>query len=180
MNIKSTKTINEAIELFISRRSIRSYQEREVSEEQIRAMLDAAMCAPSAVATDPWRFVVLRTPEQKAAVASGLPHGKMLANASVGFAVCGEIASAHTQHISYLIQDCSAAIENLLLAAHAMGLGAVWLGVHPREDRIAHVSKTLNLPEGIIPISCIAVGYPAEKKPARSRYNKQYIHWEHW
>lgn len=164
----------------LGRRSIRVYEDRAVPEPLIRALLEAAMAAPSAVARDPWRFIVLRSQELRAAVAAGLPNGKMLASAGVGFVICGELAAAHDQQLSYLLQDCSAAIENLLLAAHALGLGAVWLGVHPRVDRIVHVRQLLGIPESILPISCVAVGFPAESKPARTRYRESSVHQDRW
>lgn len=179
MNV-STASIESALAPILGRRSIRAYEDKEVPAELVDALLRAAMAAPSAVARDPWRFVVLRSKAVRADIASGLPNGGMLASAGVGFAVCGELEAAHDRQLSYLLQDCSAAIENLLLAAHALGLGAVWLGVHPREARIAHVRRALALPESVLPISCIAVGFPAERKPARTRYSGAWVHYDKW
>ncbi len=169
-----------AILPILGRRSIRQYQQREIPDELVRTMLEAAMAAPSAVARDPWRFVIVRSRETLSKLASGLPNGGMLASAGVGIAVLGDPAAAHAGELSYLLQDCSAAIENLLLAAHLLGLGAVWLGVHPRPDRIEHVRRVLGVPETILPVSCIAVGYPAEQKPARTRYLEEWVHHEKW
>jgi nitroreductase len=176
----STTNIESALSPILGRRSVRRYEEREVPDELVDALLRAAMAAPSAVARDPWRFIVLRSQAVRAQIASGLPNGGMLASAGVGFAVCGELAAAHDQQLSYLLQDCSAAIENLLLSAHALGLGAVWLGVHPREARISHVRRVLAIPEFVLPISCIAVGFPAEQKRARTRYNAAWVHYDRW
>lgn len=175
-----TPSIDEALAPFLARRSIRSYEPREVPAEYVRALLQAAMAAPSAVARDPWRFVVLRSAQVRAKVAAGLSNGGMLASSGLGFAVCGDLNAAHDKQLSYLIQDCAAAIENLLLAATGLGLGAVWLGVHPREDRVAHVREVLGIPEGVLPISCIAVGFPSETKPPRTRYNDAVVHYDHW
>ena len=97
------------------------------------------MAAPSAVAKDPWEFIVVRHRDMLNRLVSGLPNGQMLADAALGIVVCGNLQRAHDCQLSYLLQDCSAAIENMLLAAQALGLGACWLGVHPRDDRIAHV-----------------------------------------
>ena len=113
-------------------------------------------------------------------IAAGLPNGGMLASASLGIVVCGDLRRAHDGQLSYLLQDCSAAIENLLLAASALGLGACWLGVHPREDRIAHLRSLLHIPPSIIPVSAIALGWPAETKPPRTRYREQAVHHETW
>ncbi len=138
------------------------------------------MAAPSAMAQDPWRFLVLRERDSLAALADILPHGKMLSGAALGIVVCGEIAAAHRQELSYLLQDCIAATENLLLAAHLLGLGAVWLGVHPNEDRIAGIRQRFGIPEGILPITAVSIGHPAEHPEPRTRYNPTHIHTERW
>jgi nitroreductase len=104
----------------------------------------------------------------------------MLARTAVGIAVCGDLGAAHAGELSYLLQDCSAAIENLLLAAHALGLGACWLGVHPRQSRIDALTKILRLPEGVLPVSCIAVGWPDEQQSPRTRFLPTYVHHESW
>ena len=117
------------------------------------------MAAPSAVAKDPWRFVVIRNRRTLSELTASLPNGQMLADAALGIAVCGDLQAAHDQQLSYLLQDCSAAIENLLLCAHILGLGACWLGVHPREQRIIALKRILSLSASFIPVACVAVGY---------------------
>ena len=171
---------NPQLSLLFGRRSIRAYQPTPVSEEVVSDLLAAAMAAPSACAKDPWRFVVVRDRARLEAMAAALPHGKMLTSAALGITVCGDLHAAHGSELSYLLQDCSAAIENLLLAAHALGLGACWLGVHPRQPRIAALSKLLQLPETIVPVSCIALGWPAETKPPRTRLDASHVHAETW
>ena len=104
----------------------------------------------------------------------------MLASAALGIAVCGDLQAAHDQQLSYLLQDCSAAIENLLLCAHILGLGACWLGVHPREQRMNSLKQILSLPASVIPVACIAIGCPAETKEPRTRFNRDYVHFESW
>ncbi len=151
-----------------------------VGDETVQALLEAAMAAPSAVAKDPWRFVVIRERRLLVEIAGMLPNGGMLAEAAVGIMVCGDLEAAHDRQLSYLLQDCSAAIENLLLAAHVVGLGACWLGVHPREDRIRNVSRILALPPSVIPVSGIAIGWPGETKEPRTRHNPVYVHRERW
>ena len=138
------------------------------------------MAAPSAAAKDPWRFVVLRNRQTLTDIAAALPNGQMLAGAALGIAVCGDLQAAHDQQLSYLLQDCSAAIENLLLCAHVLGLGACWLGVHPREQRVNALKQILSLPPSVIPVACIAIGYPAETKESRTRFNRDYVHFEKW
>ena len=143
----------DALNFIFGRRSIRVYGPGDVPEADLQLMLEAAMAAPSAVAKDPWRFVVVRSQQQRALLTKELPNGAMLADAPLGIVVCGDLEQAHDRQLSYLLQDCSAASENLLLAAHALGYGACWLGVHPRENRIRHVSKVLALPPPVIPVA---------------------------
>jgi nitroreductase len=175
-----TTIMSEPLTIIFGRRSIRQFAPGEVSEDKVRLLLEAAMAAPSAVGKDPWRFVVVRQPEKLKAMADVLPHGAMLASSAVGITVCGDLEVAHDGQISYLLQDCSAAIENILLAAHALDLGACWLGVHPREERMRDIKKLLNLPASVIPVSCIAVGHPGEFKESRSRYDPNHVHFEQW
>ena len=173
-------TPNDKIQFTLGRRSIRAFGPGAVSEDEVLQILQAAMAAPSAVAKDPWRFVVIRSPQMLAAIAEVLPNGRMLATAPLGIIVCGDNRMVHDGKISYLLQDCSAAIENLLLGAHALGLGACWLGVHPREERVMQFQELLGLPSPIIPIAAIAIGHPGETKEPRTRYNGDYVHWEKW
>jgi nitroreductase len=170
----------ERLGFIFGRRSIRVYKPGEVSEDVVQTLLEAAMAAPSAVAKDPWRFIVVRNRLTLGKIADALPNGAMLRDAELGIIVCGDIEAAHDRQLSYLLQDCSAAIENLLLAVHAVGLGACWLGVHPREDRVRKLSALLGLPSTVIPIAGIAIGWPAETKEARTRYNPDLVHYEKW
>jgi nitroreductase len=172
--------MNSKLDYVFSRRSIRLYQAEDVGEGLVHDLLEAAMAAPSAVAKDPWQFVVIRNRSMLAKIAHGLPNGKMLADAPVGFVVCGDLQRAHDGQLSYLLQDCSAAIENLLLAASTLGLGACWLGVHPREERVAHIRLLLHIPERVIPVAAIAIGWPAESHKPRTRYREDAVHREAW
>jgi nitroreductase len=170
----------DGIGAILGRRSIRVYRPGEVSDALVRTLLEAAMAAPSAVATDPWRFIVVRERSTLSRIAEALPNGKMINEAALGIVVCGDMEAAHDRQLSYLLQDCSAAIENLLVAAHVMGLGACWLGVHPREDRIRTLSSLLALPPSVLPICAVAIGWPGEIKEPRTRYNAALVHLERW
>ena len=172
--------VDDKLGFIFGRRSIRLYSSAPVSEAVVQKLLEAAMAAPSAVAKDPWRFVVIRNRPTLSEISAALPNGLMIADAALGIAVCGDLQSAHDQQLSYLLQDCSAAIENLLLCAHILGLGACWLGVHPREQRVNTLKQILSLPPSIIPVACIAIGYPAEEKAPRTRFNRDYVHFEKW
>jgi len=172
--------MNPKLAPIFARRSVRAFTDRPVGDDLVRDLLEAAMAAPSAVCHDPWRFVVVRERTRLYRLAEGLPFGKMLPQAALGLVVCGELQAANDAQLSYLLQDCSAATENILLAASMLGLGACWLGVHPREPRIRHLQEVLGLPEGIIPVSGVAIGWPAESPLPRTRYNESRVHRERW
>ena len=172
--------MNPKLDHLFARRSIRAYQPGDIDDTTVRDLLEAAMAAPSAVAKDPWSFVVIRDRATLVKLTEILPNGKMLADAPLGIVVSGDLRRAHDGQLSYLLQDCSAAIENLLLAAHALGLGACWLGIHPREERIEKIRPLLQIPQEILPISAIALGRPGETKSARTRYREDAVHCEVW
>ncbi len=168
------------LDLLFGRRSIRAYRPGSVEDAQLKLLLEAAMAAPSAVAKDPWRFVVVRDPQTIGRLAAVLSNGQMLVGAGLGIVVCGDLEAAHDRQLSYLLQDCAAAIENLLLAAHGLGLGACWLGIHPREKRIQTIREILGLPAQVIPVAGVAVGHAAEQKEPRTRYREEYVHHDRW
>ena len=172
--------MNPRLDPIFARRSVRKFKSLPVPANLIQDILEAAMAAPSANAKDPWEIIVVQDPATRAAVAAGLPYGRMLADAATGFVVCGDLRRANGQQLSYLLQDCSACIENLLLALSMLGLGGVWLGVHPREDRQEHLRRLLNLPDPIVPVGVVAAGYPAETPPPRTRFAAERVHRETW
>jgi nitroreductase len=171
---------SQTLELIFGRRSIRVFRPGDVPDTALRTLLEAAMAAPSAVAKDPWHFVVVRQRETLSRLAGVLSNGAMLEGAPLAIAVCGDIEVAHDRQLSYLLQDCAAAVENLLLAAHGVGLGACWLGVHPREERIGHLRAILGLPAAVVPVAVLALGWPGETKEPRSRYQADRVHLERW
>lgn len=172
--------MNPKLDTIFSRRSIRKYQDREVPDEMINDLLEAAMAAPSAVAKDPWHFIVVKRRETLDTIAATLPNTKMLSQASAAFIVCGDINKAHIQAESYMLQDLSAAVENILISANILGLGTCWLGLHPRPDRLAFIRELFGLPDNIIPMCGIALGWPAERPEPRTRYRKERVHTEKW
>ena len=167
----------DAMEVILSRRSIRRYTEKPVSDEVLKELLEAAMCAPSAANRQPWYFVVINDRKILDEIPNLHPYSQMLKEAPVAILVC---CDSDLQLDDYGVQDCSAATQNILLAAHAGGLGAVWLGVYPLEQRVAAIQKLLDLPENIIPISLISIGYPAEQKPRLDRYRADRVHYNRW
>jgi len=166
----------EFIQTIFARRSIRRYTDEPVSEADIKTMLEAAMAAPSASNRKPWQFVVVTERQTLDALAEAHPYGKMLYEATLCIAVCGDL----TEMERHWVQDCSAATENLLLAVTSLGLGAVWLGVYPGEDRVAFARPILGLPETITPLNLISIGHPAEEKEPRTQYDESRVHRERW
>jgi nitroreductase len=168
----------DCMDALMSRRSIRNYTAEPVTDEQIETLLRAAMAAPSAGNQQSWRFVVVTEATQRELLSQATPYSAMIARAPVAIVVCGDTRAE--KHLGYWVQDCSAAIENLLLAAHAIGLGAVWIGVHPIAERAQNVRVACEIPEGVEPMSMIALGNPVENKPPSERYEPAHVHRERW
>ena len=162
------------------RRSVRRYTGEPVTDREIRDLLEAAMAAPSAVAKDPWDFVIVRGRENLDKLADILPNGPMLRQADAAVIVCGDLTRAHRNQESYMVQDCSAAIENILLSASLLGLGACWLGVHPNVERMTPIRKMFGIPESILPVAAIALGHPAEAPAPRTRFRAEAVHQGKW
>ena len=165
------------LDTIFTRRSIRKYQDKPVEKEKIEKLLQAAMAAPSAMNKKPWEFVVITNPETLKKIRSALMFGKH--NAPAAIVVCGNTALfRRVKQSEFWVQDCSAATQNILLAAVELGLGTVWLGVHPIFNYTKKISEFLGLPEHVTPLNVIYVGYPGEDKPPRTQYDPKKVHWE--
>ena len=166
----------------LNRKSVRAYTDRAVSREQLDTLLRAAMAAPTGRDMRPWKFVVIDDKEALAALSEQLPYAKMLPEAAAAIVVCGDLSVTDDkgQPSTNWTFDCSAATENLLLAAEAMGLGAVWTGVYPYEERQTAVSQALQLPEHIIPLNLIPIGYPKGDPQPKDKYNADNVHFNGW
>lgn len=166
------------MDTILSRRSIRKYTKEQVPDDVIKDLLRAAMSAPSAGNEQPWHFVVIRDRETLDEIPRFHPYSMMLKEAPVAILVCGDMRLLKYQ--GYWVQDCSAATQNILLAAKAKGLGSVWLGVYPDEERVKNLRKLLGIPEEVIPFSLVSLGYPAEHKPPADRYDRARVHYDRW
>jgi nitroreductase len=166
----------DALETLFTRRSIRKYTDEPVSAEHIKTLLEAGMNAPSANNRQPWHFIVVDERDRLDAIMEVHPYSKMLAQAPLAIVVCADI----TVSKRYWQQDCAAATENILLAARALGLGSVWLGVYPKEARVEGVTEIFNLPEQIRPLCVIAVGHPAVEAKRVERYDSSKVHQNQW
>ncbi len=164
----------DALEAIRTRRSIRKFQPREVPRELIRVLLEAAMLAPSARNAQPWQFVVIDDRKMLSEYGTKHPNAEMAKEAPLGILVCGDLRLELSP--GYWPVDCAAAVQNLLLAAHALGLGAVWTGVYPREDRMNTLRQMCRLPEPVIPHTLVLIGYPAESPPMPDRFHADRIY----
>ncbi len=166
------------MEEIFTRRSIRRYMAEPVSDEQVTDIIRAGMAAPSAGNQQPWAFVVVRDQAVRDVIADANPYGGMASDAPVVIVLCADMSRDNRP--GFWPQDCAAATQNMLLAAHAMGLGAVWCGTYPREERMGPIKEVLGLPEGIIPFSVVPVGYPAEHPAQADRFDARRIHYDRW
>ena len=182
----SSSAVGEAvqkstIEDIMTRTSVRAYTDKAVGSEQIDTLLRAAMAAPTAGNKQPWRFVVINDKSILNAISENFHTMTMAKDAAAAVIMCGDVTSTFDGDArDYWIQDVSAASENLLLAAHAMGLGAVWCGIYPQMSRVEQSSEMLHLPENIIPMACICVGYPAGETTPKDKWKPEYIHYDTW
>lgn len=172
--------MNPRLDFIFKRRSVRKYLDKEIPSEMLSDLLEAGMAAPSARATDPWHFLVITERETLNRMTTALPHGKMLLAAPAAIVVCGDMNRALEGFESYMLQDVSAAVENILLAANALGLGSCWLGIHPRRNRMDSIRNIFSLPDQIIPVAGIALGWPDATPEARTRYRDECVHRGSW
>jgi nitroreductase len=168
----------EALENIKTRRSIRKYQDKSISEKMINEIITCAMYAPSAFDYQPWHFVVINKKEILKDILRVVTHAEMIKEASHAIIVCGDKKLEENEGL--VIQDVSAATENLLLAAHSLGIGAVWVGIYPFNEIVNGIKKLFKIPDNIIPVSMIVTGYPAEKPEQPERYRKDRIHMNTW
>lgn len=168
----------DALEAIMNRRSIRTYTDQPVTDEQIETLLRAAMAAPTSVNNLDWQFAVIRRKEHMEKIMELKPgNADMLREASAAILVCGDMQLAYPGNPDYWIQDCAAATQNILIAATALGLGSVWLGVYPNTKRAEALRQYFALPEHLTPFGIVSLGYPAEQKSPRHYYDPAKVHY---
>jgi nitroreductase len=168
----------DTIDAIMTRWSVRKYKDKKIPDGTVKQLLEAAMQAPSAGNEQPWHFVVITESKILEQVPAFHPHSHMLKEAPLAILICDDPELEMFKNRGIL--DCSAAAENILLAAHALGLGAVWLGIYPVEERIAGMRRLLNMPSAIIPVALISIGYPNEKQRTDYRYRNERVHLNRW
>jgi nitroreductase len=168
----------DVYEAILTRRSIRKFTGEPVSDEDLQKILRAASYAPSAHNCQPWHFIVVRDPARLAEIGEKHPYAKMLPGAGCGIVVAGDKSAQKLT--GFLVEDCSAAIQNILLAAHGLGLGTVWCGVYPVPRLTKVISSILKLPDHIVPVGLIALGHKAQERQTDERFNPSKVHYESW
>lgn len=169
--------MNDILDVIFKRRSIRIFERRQVEKDLLVKLLQAAMAAPSASNSRPWEFVVVTDEETITKFRAKIKYGNF--NASAVVVVCANLAIAQNESaFRFWVQDCSAATENLLIAAAGMGLGACWVGAYPKEEEMKTLRSILDIPNEVFPLSMIYLGYPAEEKAPRTQYDERRVHWE--
>jgi len=162
----------------LTRRSVRRFTAQDVEEKDVRKLLEAGMCAPSAGNERPWHFVVIKDRATLEGVMEFHPYAKMLKECAGAILVCGD--PSLEKYPGFWVQDCSAATENILLMAVQLNLGAVWLGMYPIEERVKGLRRLVGVPEEVIPFSLIPFGHPAEERKLIDRFDPERTHREKW
>jgi nitroreductase len=167
----------EIIDIILSRRSIRQFKAETVDDETLTLLLKAAMSAPTACNSQPWEFIVVTQKEMLDQIRAKILFARY--NASAAIVVCGNVNIANNSAArDHWVQDCSAATENILIAAAGLGLGAVWIGIYPYPSKIKPVAEVLGIPEHVTPLSMVYIGYPAETKEPRTQYDEHRVYWQ--
>ena len=168
----------EAIDAIMTRKSVREFEDRPIAKEIVEKLLAAGMQAPTARNGQPWQFVVVADKEALSRVKEFSQYAAMASGASAGILVCADTANEKSR--DYFAQDCAAASENILLAAHALSLGGVWTGVYPNEKKMEGFRKLLGIPAHIAPVSFLVIGHPKKMEGASARFDEKKVHFEKW
>ena len=173
--------MNDTLKTIFARKSVRAYRSEAVSDEKLQVLVRAGMAAPTAVDKRPWEFVVVTDRAVLKQLADALPYAKMADRAAAAIVVGGDVRKQWGgMESDYWIMDCSAATQNILLAAESMGLGAVWTAVYPEDSRVRAVRQILGIPHYVVPLNIIPVGVPADREKAKDKYDPKQVHWNKW
>ncbi|MFZ5906345.1 MAG: nitroreductase family protein [Nitrospirota bacterium] len=172
--------MSDALSVIHNRKSVRSFTGQSVDKDMLDKLIRAGMAAPTAVNRQPWAFVAVTDRKTLDTLAAGLPYAKMLDKAGAAVIVCAVTEKAHDQRMEFAVIDSTCASENILLAAEALGLGAVWTAAYPYKERMDVVRKALHIPQAIIPLNVIPVGHPTGTEKPKDKYKPENVHWEKW
>ncbi len=168
----------EVQEALLNRRSIRKYKDQKLSKENLDKILKAAMYSPSAMNLQAWQFIVIDDRQMLVETIKSIPYAEMLRQSAAAIIVCGD--SSVEKNESWLLQNCSAAIQNILLSAHGLGIGSCWIAIHGMDEIYQNIKAQFKLPENIVPVSLISLGYPDEVLGAEERFKEEKIHFNKW
>ncbi len=168
------------LDFIFTRRSIRKFTGEKVKDEQLKLILTAGMAAPSANNQQPWEFIIVDDRGIMEQIMKAHPYSQMLSSASHCIVVAANLKKSLYKDLDWWVQDCAAATENILLAVNALGLGAVWVGVYPKQERVEVMRKIFSMPGETVPFSIIPIGYPAESKPPKKDYQASLVHKNKW
>lgn len=177
----SVSNLTEAvIGNIMTRTSVRQFTSQAISKDTLDIIVKAGMAAPTAMNKQPWAFVVVTEREVLDSLETVHPYSN-LKTATAAIIVCGDMKKTSEDFSrEYWVQDCSAATENILLAAHAYGLGAVWCGVYPNPNVMPEVKRVLGIPQGVTPLNIISMGYPASESEPKDKWNPENVHYQRW
>ncbi len=165
-------------ETLLNRRSIRKYKDQKISSQDINTMLKAAMYAPSAMNTQAWHFIVIEDKNILLNTLQSIPYAEMLKQSTAAILVCGD--SSIEKNESWLLQNCSAVTQNILLSAFGLGIGSCWISIQGMDEIVRNIKHQFKLPEKIVPVSLISLGYPDEVVKAEERFKEEKIHYNNW
>jgi nitroreductase len=168
----------DGLETIFTRRSIRKYTDQKIDDDVFVDLIKAAVSAPSAGNQQPWQFIILTDQKKLEKVLEFHPHAKMLLDAQGAILICGDLSKE--KYKGYWVLDCAAATQNILLAAHATGIGACWLGIYPRDERVAGMKSLVSVPDHILPFALVSLGFPDEQKGPSDRYDESLVHYNMW
>ena len=173
--------MNETLKTIFNRKSVRAYKEGAIPKEQLELIVKAGMAAPTAVDKRPWEFIVITDRALLKKLSDVLPYAKMAEKAGAAILVAGDLDKQNGGRDSvYWIMDCSAAIQNILLAVESLGLGAVWTAVYPNTDRVDPVRKLIKMPSTVVPLALIPIGIPTGAEKPKDKWNPKQLHWNGW
>lgn len=170
----------DAMGVILERKSVRHFTGEAVSREELEQVVRAGMAAPTAMNKQPWSFVVVTDRAKLDALKSGLPSAAMLEKAGAAIVVCALPGEAMDGRTEIALLDATLASENLLLAAEALGLGAIWTAIYPDGDRMEFLRRALGIPKAVIPLNLIPVGHPTGVDKPKDKFIPEKIHWGKW
>ena len=173
-------SVNEKYDNILNRKSVRNFTDEKIDKNDLMLIIKAGMSAPSALNLQPWEFIVFDSKESLDFMVNLHDYSKMFKTATVGIVVCANMDRTISNFEEFWVQDCSASTENILLATESLGLGAVWLGIYPIEERCQKIVDYFNLPPNIVPFAVIALGHPASNEESKDKWDEKKLHWNKW